>query len=62
MILQCAVDALQNWSEKWMLNVNVEHGVIVSYARLLINHNEVSTHTAGRVMFHYSLTIHRAQK
>ena len=24
-ILQCALDALQNWSEKWLLNVNVEN-------------------------------------
>ena len=23
--LQCAFDALQNWSEKWILNVNVEN-------------------------------------
>jgi len=32
-VLYCAVDALQNWSRKWLLNLNVKKCQVVSYGR-----------------------------
>ena len=29
--LECAVDALQNWSKKWLLNLNIEKCQVVSF-------------------------------
>jgi len=31
--LQCAVDALQNWSRKWLLNLNIKKCQVVSFGR-----------------------------
>jgi len=31
--LQCAVNALQNWSRKWLLNLNVKKCQVVSFGR-----------------------------
>jgi len=31
--LQCAVDALQNWSRKWLLNLNIKKCQVVSFRR-----------------------------
>ena len=31
--LECAVDAVQNWSRKWLLNLNIKKCLVVSFGR-----------------------------
>ena len=37
--LQCAVDALQNWSRKWLLNLNIKNAQLFPLGDKLTKHN-----------------------